>query len=319
MKHDLESTKFPNIKKNIFTTLQVNIGYKCNQRCAHCHVDAGPQRWEMMNSINLALIPRVLEIYNLSILDITGGAPELHPQFRQLVLQARRLGVEVIDRCNLTILDEPGHEDLAEFLAENKVIVTASLPCYDQANVDNQRGKGVFERSILALKKLNSYGYGKEGNNLILNLVYNPQGAVLPPPQEKLEKDYREILSSKYQISFNKLYTITNMPIKRFSAQLEAEGSLMNYQKLLINRFNPSNIDNIMCKSIVSVDWQGFLYDCDFNQQLGLKLVQKPQTLVDLVSQRHDFTGQSIKVGQHCFGCTAGAGSSCSGALNKDL
>ena len=319
MKHDLESTKFPNIKKNIFTTLQVNIGYKCNQRCAHCHVDAGPQRWEMMNSINLALIPRVLEIYNLSILDITGGAPELHPQFRQLVLQARRLGVEVIDRCNLTILDEPGHEDLAEFLAENKVIVTASLPCYDQANVDNQRGKGVFERSILALKKLNSYGYGKEGNDLILNLVYNPQGAVLPPPQEKLEKDYREILSSKYQISFNKLYTITNMPIKRFSAQLEAEGSLMNYQKLLINRFNPSNIDNIMCKSIVSVDWQGFLYDCDFNQQLGLKLVQKPQTLVDLVSQRHDFTGQSIKVGQHCFGCTAGAGSSCSGALNKGL
>ena len=315
----MESTKFPNIKKNIFTTLQVNIGYKCNQRCAHCHVDAGPQRWEMMNSINLALIPRVLEIYNLNILDITGGAPELHPHFRQLVLQARRLGVEVIDRCNLTILDEPGHEDLAEFLAENKVIVTASLPCYDQANVDNQRGKGVFERSILALKKLNSYGYGKEGNDLILNLVYNPQGAVLPPPQEKLEKDYREILSSKYQISFNKLYTITNMPIKRFSAQLEAEGSLMNYQKLLINRFNPSNIDNIMCKSIVSVDWQGFLYDCDFNQQLGLKLVQKPQTLVDLVSQRHDFTGQSIKVGQHCFGCTAGAGSSCSGALNKGL
>ena len=303
----------------MFTTLQVNIGYKCNQRCSHCHVDAGPQRWEMMNSFNLALIPRVLEIYNLNILDITGGAPELHPQFRQLVLQARRLGVEVIDRCNLTILDEPGHEDLAEFLAENKVVVTASLPCYDKSNVDNQRGKGVFERSILALKKLNSYGYGKEGNDLILNLVYNPQGAVLPPPQEKLEEDYREILSNKYQISFNKLYTITNMPIKRFSAQLEAEGALINYQKLLINRFNPSNIDNIMCKSIVSVDWQGFLYDCDFNQQLGLKLVQKPQTLVDLVSQRHDFTGQSIKVGQHCFGCTAGAGSSCSGALNKDF
>ena len=319
MKHDLESTKFPNIKKNIFTTLQVNIGYKCNQRCTHCHVDAGPQRWEMMNSFNLALIPRVLEIYNLNILDITGGAPELHPQFRQLVLQTRRLGVEVIDRCNLTILDEPGHEDLAEFLAENKVVITASLPCYDKSNVDNQRGKGVFERSILALKKLNSYGYGKEGNDLMLNLVYNPQGAVLPPPQEKLEEDYRRILSNKYQISFNKLYTITNMPIKRFSAQLEAEGALMNYQKLLINRFNPSNIDNIMCKNIVSVDWQGFLYDCDFNQQLGLKLVQKPQTLVDLVSQRHDFTGQSIKVGQHCFGCTAGAGSSCSGALNKDF
>ncbi len=317
MKTDLESTKFPNIKKNIFTTLQVNIGYKCNQRCAHCHVDAGPQRWEMMSSINLALIPRVLEIYNLNSLDITGGAPELHPLFRQLVLQARKLGVEVIDRCNLTILNEPGYESLAEFLAENKVIITASLPCYDKVNVDNQRGKGVFDRSILALKKLNSFGYGNEGNDLVLNLVFNPQGAVLPPPQEKLEEDYREILSNKYQISFNKLYTITNMPIKRFSAQLEAEGALVNYQKLLINKFNASNIDNIMCKSIVSVDWQGFLYDCDFNQQLGLKLVQKPQTLVDLVSQRHDFAGQPIKVGQHCFGCTAGDGSSCSGSFGK--
>ena len=317
IENDLEATKFPNIKKNIFTTLQVNIGYKCNQKCAHCHVDAGPQRWEMMNSFNLALIPRVLEIYNLNILDITGGAPELHPQFRQLVLQTRRLGVEVIDRCNLTILDEPGHEDLAEFLAENKVVITASLPCYDKSNVDNQRGKGVFERSILALKKLNSYGYGKEGNDLMLNLVYNPQGAVLPPPQEKLEEDYRRILSNKYQISFNKLYTITNMPIKRFSSQLEAEGALMNYQKLLIDKFNPSNMDNIMCKNIISVDWQGFLYDCDFNQQLGLKLVQNPQTLVDLVNQKHDFAGQSIEIGQHCFGCTAGAGSSCSGALNR--
>ena len=314
---NLKSIKFPSIKKDIFNTLQVNIGYKCNQRCTHCHVDAGPQRWEMMSPLNVDLLPRVLEIYNLNRLDITGGAPELHPQFRQLVLRARKLGVEVIDRCNLTILNEPGHEDLAEFLAENKVIVTASLPCYEKDNVDNQRGKGVFNRSILALKKLNSFGYGNINNDLILNLVFNPQGAKLPPPQDKLEADYREILSNKYGISFNKLYTITNMPIKRFSAQLEAEGNLIAYQKLLIDKYNPSNIDNIMCKSIVSVDWQGFLYDCDFNQQLGLKLVQKPQTLVDLVNQTHNFTGQSIQIGQHCFGCTAGAGSSCSGALNK--
>ncbi len=273
----------------------------------------------MMDENNIALIPRILEIYDLSSLDITGGAPELHPQFRELVMQAKMLGVEVIDRCNLTILNEPGHENLAEFLAENKVVVTASLPCYEKTNVDNQRGKGVFERSILALKKLNSLGYGSESNDLILNLVFNPQGPVLPPPQKELEAVYRKILLEKHDITYNKLYTITNMPIKRFSAQLKREGKLVEYEKLLMEKYNSSNIDNIMCKSIVSVDWQGFLYDCDFNQQLGLKFNQKPQTLLDLVNQRHEFKGQSIQIGQHCFGCTAGAGSSCSGALNQRL
>ena len=298
--------------------MQVNIGYKCNQSCSHCHVDASPQRWEMMSSSNIALIPKILKIYNLSCLDITGGAPELHPQFKELVLQARSLGIDVIDRCNLTILNEPGYDDLAEFLAKNKVIITASLPCYEKENVDHQRGRGVFERSIAGLKQLNNLGYGIQENDLDLqlNLVFNPQGAVLPPPQEKLEESYRQILSERYGISFNNLYTITNMPIKRFSAQLEKSNQLLDYQKLLIKNYNPSNLEHIMCRNIISVDWQGFLYDCDFNQQLGLKFRQAPQNLFELVNQKYEFAGQSIEIGNHCFGCTAGAGSSCSGALN---
>ena len=269
----------------------------------------------MMNSKNIELIPKVLELYDLNILDITGGAPEIHPDFKSLVLKARELGVDVIDRCNLTILNEPGHEDLAQFLAENNVIITASMPCYEKNNVDKQRGHGVFERSLLGLKQLNELGYGKNNNDLILNLVFNPQGNVLPPPQGKLEEDYRINLFEKYGISFNNLYTIANMPIKRFAKQLRISGQLENYQKLLIDKYNPSNLEHVMCKSLVSVNWEGFLYDCDFNQQLGLGIESKAKDLKDLINHKIIFKDQSISVGQHCFGCTAGDGSSCSGAL----
>ena len=313
----MKSFKFPNIEKEVFTTLQVNIGYRCNQKCAHCHVDAGPNRTEMMDSENVALIPKVLALYNLRTLDITGGAPELHPQFRELVVKAKSLGVEVIDRCNLTILNEPGFEDLAEFLAKNKVTIIASMPCYEKENVDKQRGKGVFERSLLALKELNKFGYGKDNKDLVLNLVFNPQGPVLPPPQKKLEEDYKISLSKNYGISFNNLFTITNMPIKRFASQLNNSGKLLEYQQLLIEKYNPSNLENVMCKSLISVDWKGFLYDCDFNQQLDIAIKGNPKHLQDLVKKKLLFKGQSIEIGDHCYGCTAGSGSSCSGALKK--
>ncbi|WP_320667987.1 arsenosugar biosynthesis radical SAM (seleno)protein ArsS [Prochlorococcus sp. MIT 1307] len=305
---------FPKLSRSQLTTLQVNLGYRCNQKCGHCHVNAGPERKEMMDKKTLELIPKVLKHYNLNILDITGGAPELHPDFKKLVIAARDLGVEVIDRCNLTILNEPGNEGLADFLAENQVTVTASMPCYQKENVDMQRGKGVFERSLMGLRQLNSLGYGKNNDSLILNLVFNPQGDNLPPPQAKLEADYREKLNERYGISFNNLYTITNMPIKRFAAQLEISGKLSNYQKLLIEKYNSSNLENVMCKTLISVDWQGLLYDCDFNQQLGLHM-QGRYHIKDLLNQKLILEGESIEVGQHCYGCTAGSGSSCSGSL----
>ncbi len=313
----MEVITFPKLQRNILTTLQVNVGYRCNQSCSHCHVDAGPDRLEMMNHENISLIPKILELYDLSILDLTGGAPELHPGFKELVIKARELDVEVIDRCNLTILNEPGHEDLSQFLAKNKVTVIASLPCYEKANVDKQRGKGVFERSILGLRQLNNLGYGKKNNDLILNLVFNPQGADLPPPQIKLEEDYRKALYEEYGIYFNKLYTIANMPIKRFAKQLKISGELIEYQRLLEENFNPLNIENVMCKTLISVDWQGLLYDCDFNQQLGITVTGKAKHMKDLLGKKENLNNQSIQIGQHCFGCTAGDGSSCSGALRK--
>jgi len=293
------------------------MGYKCNQRCAHCHVNAGPERLEMMDSSTIALIPHVLTNYHIDILDLTGGAPELHPQFKELVIAAKELNIEIIDRCNLTILNEPGHEDLAQFLAEKKVTVTASLPCYEKSNVDKQRGIGVFDRSIDGLRKLNRQGYGKNDKSLILNLVFNPQGTQLPPPQESLEEIYKKELHNRYGITFNNLYTIVNMPIKRFALQLKSTGQLEDYQQLLKKKYNSSNLENVMCRTLISVDWQGFLYDCDFNQQLGMGIAGKAQHLKDLVKQSPELRGQSIKIGQHCYGCTAGNGSSCSGALEK--
>ena len=309
--------KFPSIRRNSLTTLQVNIGYKCNQKCAHCHVNASPERTEMMKSDTIKLIPKVLESYRLDTLDLTGGAPELHPQFQELVVKAREIGVEVIDRCNLTILNEPGFEYLAKFLAENKVTIIASLPCYEKDNVDKQRGKGVFERSLEGLNQLNQLGYGKNNSDLKLNLVFNPQGISLPPPQAELESVYKKELFNRYGILFDNLYTIANMPINRFASHLKSMGQLKDYQKLLEEKYNPSNLDNLMCRSIISVDWEGILYDCDFNQQLGLKMKGKYKNLEDLVNNNDILINQEIETRDHCYGCTAGDGSSCGGALKN--
>ncbi len=312
----LKQTDFPAIRRHALDTLQVNLGYKCNQACFHCHVNASPDRKEMMGADTIELVLRVLRERRLSTLDVTGGAPELNPHFRHLVSTARALGTRVIDRCNLTILNEPGFEDLASYLASERVEVTASLPCYTKENVDRQRGSDVFESSILGLRKLNALGYGLEGTGLTLNLVYNPLGAFLPPAQEKLEADYKRELGSHFGITFNHLFTLANMPIARFGSTLVSQGKFAAYMALLRNAHNPANLDGVMCRTIVSVDWRGYLYDCDFNQMLGIPLyiAGKPKRhLADLFDQ--DLAGSPISVAEHCYGCTAGQGSSCGGAL----
>ncbi len=306
--------QFPNIYREGFDIMQINLGYKCNQACKHCHVDAGPNRKEMMDISYLKDILKIVEIYNIKTIDLTGGAPELHPMFRLLVEEVNKKGLEIIDRCNLTILFERNQEKLAEFLANNNVTIVASLPCYLEDNVDRQRGNGVFNKSIEALQILNKLGYGKFERNLNLNLVFNPQGASLPPPQSELEKDYRYELKKRYGIVFNNLYTITNMPIKRFANDLSSKGLLAEYQYLLKKSFNKANLENLMCKNVISIDWQGNIYDCDFNQQLGLNLGSL--NIRDLASKKYDFKGNKIVVGDHCFGCTAGSGSSCGGSLS---
>ncbi|WP_411876341.1 arsenosugar biosynthesis radical SAM (seleno)protein ArsS [Vulcanococcus limneticus] len=312
-------TGFPAIHRTALTTLQVNLGYQCNQACSHCHVNAGPSRTERMDDATLALIPAVLAARGIGCLDLTGGAPELHPGFRGLVRAARAQGAEVIDRCNLTILSEPGQGDLATFLAEQGVTVVASLPCYLEANVDRQRGDGVFARSIAGLQRLNALGYGQPDSGLELHLVYNPQGPVLPPPQAQLEADYKRVLAAEYGIVFNQLYALANMPIQRFGAVLRASGQLEGYQALLRASHRKANLEQVMCRSLISVDWQGQLFDCDFNQQLQLPLAggtapnHGAAQLRDLLEC--DPQGTPIHVGEHCFGCTAGSGSSCGGAL----
>ncbi|WP_373082587.1 arsenosugar biosynthesis radical SAM (seleno)protein ArsS [Zhongshania sp.] len=310
----LEVTDFPAISRKPLETLQVNLGYKCNQRCLHCHVNAGPTRTEMMSADGIAMIPQVLKARQIQTLDLTGGAPELHEQFRELVSAATALGVKVIDRCNLTILFEPGQEGLAEFLAENKVEVVASLPCYSLENVDAQRGEGVFDKSIAGLQLLNSLGYGKAGSGLTLNLVYNPQGPTLPPNQQALEADYRRELMAHFGIEFNHLFALANMPIKRFGSTLVSKGQFAPYMELLKNNYSAANLESVMCRNLVSVDWLGNLYDCDFNQQLALGLPNKTVShLRDLLQNSLD--GDEIAIADHCFGCTAGQGSSCGGAL----
>jgi len=308
----LEVSDFPSIKRGWVQTLQVNLGYLCNQRCLHCHVNAGPTRTEMMPDSILDMIVPVLKLRGINTLDMTGGAPEMHPGFKRLVRAARAEGVHVIDRCNLTILSEPGYEGLAEFLAEQQVEVVASLPCYSVENVDKQRGEGVFDRSIAGLALLNQLGYGQKGGQLKLNLVYNPQGPVLPPDQRKLQDDYKRELFAKFGIVFNELYVITNMPIKRFGSTLISKGQFKPYMALLKDNYSADNLKQVMCRSLISVDWQGYLYDCDFNQQLGLPMKSHGMLLDLLVS---DAAGESIVVADHCFGCTAGQGSSCGGAL----
>ena len=308
-------TTFPNIKKESIDTLQINIGYKCNQACKHCHVNSSPSRTEMMSEKILDLIPKIIKKFNIKTLDITGGAPEMNPNFKKLVLSLKNQDINIIDRCNLTIFFEKGYEDLPNFLAENKVIITASLPCYEKENVENQRGSGVFDKSINAIKILNNLGYGKTNTELELNLVYNPINPTLPPAQDKLEKDYKKVLFEKYKITFNKLFTITNMPINRYADFLKMTGELEKYFELLANNFNKQNLKNLMCKKTLSIDWEGHIYDCDFNQQLKLKSISGPKNLYELLNYSSSFDYQ-IAAKNHCFACTAGSGSSCGGSLS---
>ena len=324
----LLETDFPAIRRGAIECLQVNLGYLCNLSCTHCHVNAGPTRTELMEWDNIELILEVLQPRQIKALDLTGGAPEMNPHFKYLVEQARKLNVEVIDRCNLTILLEPGYEDMVGFLASHQVTVVASLPCYSERNVEQQRGKGVFEASIEALQKLNQAGYGVDPG-LPLNLVYNPNGAFLPPPQQPLEQEYKQRLGKDFGIVFNELYTITNMPVSRFGAVLLAKSEYHNYMDLLKANYSAENLESLMCRSIVSVDWQGNLYDCDFNQMLELPMpVQHMpvhhKELIASNGRRHlrdllqdELDGAPIAIGEHCYGCTAGQGSSCGGALEN--
>ncbi|MCR4304579.1 MAG: arsenosugar biosynthesis radical SAM protein ArsS [Gallionella sp.] len=312
----LQVTGFPALHRGKLDTLQVNLGYKCNQTCLHCHVNAGPNRKEMMDEETLELILQVLEARQIGTLDLTGGAPELHHRFYDLVGKATALGVRVIDRCNLTVLLEHGQDGLAGFLAIHKVEVVASLPCYLSGNVDKQRGEGAFDKSIAALLQLNALGYGREGTGLTLNLVYNPQGPSLPPDQVALQADYKRELFECFGIVFNQLFVITNMPIQRFGSMLISKGQFNDYMLLLKENFATANLDTVMCRNLVSVDWQGYLYDCDFNQQLGLALPGAGHPhLRDLLQT--DLQGNLIRVADHCHGCTAGQGSSCGGALHN--
>lgn len=295
-------------------TLQINVGKLCNQTCAHCHVDAGPDRREIMTRETMQECLEALRRAAIPTVDLTGGAPELNPHFRWFVEELRRLGRQVIDRCNLTILTVPGQADLAEFLARHEVEVIASLPCYLEENCDRQRGAGVFQRSLEALRRLNGVGYGHPGSPLRLNLVYNPIGPSLPPDQERLEAAYREQLCTRYGIEFHRLYTITNMPISRFLDDLWRTGRYDDYMQLLASAFNPRAVAGVMCRTTLSVDWQGRLYDCDFNQMLDLPVQgELPQHIRDFRPEW--FARRAIVTGRHCYGCTAGAGSSCQGAL----
>lgn len=313
----LANTNFPTIQRGKLETLQVNLGYLCNLSCVHCHVNAGPRRTELMDRKNIDTVLAFIERRSIQSLDLTGGSPEMNSHFKYLVTEARRLGAQVMDRCNPTILLEPGYEDYAQFLADHQVIVTASLPCYSEQNVDQQRGKGVFKESIKALQSLNQLGYGRAKTGLILNLVYNPTGPFLPPPQQILELDYKRALHEQYGIEFNQLFALANMPISRFGSTLLSKGQFSGYLKLLKDSFQPGNLATLMCRSLISVDWQGFVYDCDFNQMLKMPLLasDKPKThLKDLMEV--DITGGPIAVADHCYGCTAGQGSSCGGALS---
>ena len=312
----LLESDFPGLTRTALDTLQVNLGYLCNLSCVHCHVNAGPTRTELMDRSTVEQVIALIDRTCIGTLDLTGGAPELNPHFRYLVSEARSRGVRVIDRCNLTVLFEPGQEDLAEFLAAEQVEVTASLPCYLEENVEQQRGKGVYDDSIRAIRRLNKLGYADDPS-LVLNLVYNPVGAVLPPPQEGLEIDYKRELGERFGIFFNQLLTITNMPISRFGAVLLAQNQYLPYMQLLRDNYAEANLETVMCRSLVSVDWQGYLYDCDFNQMLSLPLLASDRRHLRDLLDSPEVEGLPIATGEHCYGCTAGQGSSCGGALES--
>ncbi len=313
----LKKITFPVIKRKTVDTLQINLGYLCNQQCQHCHVNAGPNRTEQMSYEVMQQILTFIDKNETHQVDLTGGAPEMHPQFKYLVKQLRQRNIRVIDRCNLTILNESGYTDMAQFLAVNEVEIVASMPCYLEENVNRQRGRGVFEKSIKALQTLNHLGYGKKDSGLELNLVFNPQGAQLPPAQEKLQLDYKRYLEQHYAVQFNHLYTITNVPIKRYGSMLLSRNEFESYMQLLQDSFDFNNLKEVMCRSLISVDWQGYIYDCDFNQMLKLSLHQDSEKLhisdVSVTQLKH----REIIVGGHCYACTAGHGSSCGGALSS--
>jgi radical SAM/Cys-rich protein len=321
----LMDSDFPAIRRRALATVQVNLGYRCNQSCLHCHVDAGPKRREEMSTATSEEVLTFLRRSGAQTLDVTGGAPELNAVFRPLVEGARLLGVDVLDRCNLTILEEPGQEDLAEFLAAHRVEIIASLPCYLGENVDGQRGKGVFDASIRGLQRLNALGYGDDDprtDGLRLNLVYNPVDAVLPPPQSALEADYKRELSQRYGVRFNRLLTLTNMPIRRFGGWLLSTGRFDDYMRLLKGAHQDDNLDGVMCRDLISIDWRGYVYDCDFNQMLDMPLAHPADDEMQGRLHVRDLldgdalTGAAIRVADHCYGCTAGQGSSCGGALS---
>lgn len=309
-------TDFPPLKRGSLETLQVNLGYLCNQQCRHCHINAGPNRTEVMDGATVDAVIGFMQRHGITRLDLTGGAPELNPHFRRLVIAARELGVSVIDRCNLTVLEEPGQEGLAAFLAGHQVEVVASLPCYLEENVNGQRGEGVFDASIRGLRQLNEAGYGAPDGALPLNLMYNPGGAFLPPPQAALEADYRRVLGERYGIRFTRLLSLVNMPVQRFGSMLVSTGQFASYMQLLGDNFDQANLSRVMCLHLVSVDWRGRVYDCDFNQVLGLPLAgydEGPCHLSEI--DPVELESCAIAVADHCFGCTAGQGSSCGGAL----
>lgn len=311
----LQSIQFPPVTRSSLSALQVNLGYRCNQSCVHCHVNAGPHRTEEMDSRTIDEVIAFLEINpGIHTLDLTGGAPEMNPHFYRLVIAARKLGRRVIDRCNLTILLEPEGAGLAEFLAAQQVEIVASLPCYLEENVDKQRGRGSFDASIEGLLALNALGYGLS-SSLPLSLVFNPQGATLPPAQDELENAYRTQLRQRFGIEFTRLLTLANMPIQRFGSQLVSHGKLDQYLALLQLAHRPANLENVMCRELISVDWQGYVYDCDFNQQLGLPLGSSVQRVHLRDVNATALSGAPVRVAAHCYGCTAGQGSSCGGAL----
>ncbi len=310
----LKDSDFPQIQRDGVETLQLNLGYLCNISCIHCHVNAGPRRKELMDRETMELALRIAERLGVNTLDLTGGTPEMNPHFRWLVEQARARGLHVMDRLNPTIIEEAGYEWVAEFLASHAVEAVASLPCYSEANVDEQRGDGVFDSSITALKKLNALGYGVTGSDLILNLVYNPNGVFLPPNQQALEADYKRLLGERFGIVFNRLFAIANMPIQRYGSWLVSKGHFAGYMATLRAAHRDENLETVMCRSLLSVDYQGYLYDCDFNQMLQLNLGGRgvKSHLRDLMDGN---VPRRIAVAAHCYGCTAGQGSSCGGAL----
>jgi len=323
----LMASDFPKLKRARLETLQLNLGYLCNLSCTHCHVNAGPARKELMKRDIVDMVLDFIDRQRIKTIDLTGGAPEMNPHFRYLVEQARARDVHVMDRCNLSILQMAGYEDLARFLAQHEVEIVASLPCYTQSNVDKQRGKGVFDDSVSALRKLNDVGYGTGHENRKLSLVYNPVGPFLPPPQGPLEADYKRELASHFDIHFDQLFTITNMPISRFGAVLLSKGEFDQYMDLLKASYCADNLKSVMCRTMISVDWQGYVYDCDFNQMLAVPMQHHESSrfanVITTDSQRvhlshlleSDLNGKGIAVADHCYGCTAGQGSSCGGAL----